>query len=198
MVIQPFIDCVLDCVSCLYVPTLVFSKDLPRNRFRIFKSHASPPTLPFDPSVRYIVVVRNVEESMVSLHPFFAKHNPEFLEWFGVRSENWRQPDFPTFFEKVILPRKMLQSRFTFIRSWWQYRNEKNVMILHFADMKADHEGSVRKIAKFLNIEPTEDEWSRILEYTSFPWMKAHEEKFEIRYVCSKRPLLPGAMMRKG
>jgi hypothetical protein len=69
---------------------------------------------------------------------------------------------------------------------------------MHFADMKRDHEGSVRKIAKFLGIEPRADQWPTILECTSFPWMKAHERRFEIPTAAEIPILMPGAMVRKG
>ena len=37
-----------------------------------------------------------------------------------------------------------------------------------------------------------------MLEYTSFGWMKAHEDKFEARTVSNPTLLDPGAMIRKG
>jgi len=72
--------------------------------------------------------------------------------------------------------------------------------------MKQDHEGSVRKIANFLDLHPTytEEEWSNILEYTSFPWMKQHQEKFEMGTLLRNVNGVPfplfqtGAMVRKG
>jgi hypothetical protein len=36
------------------------------NKPRAFKSHSAPPTLPFRDDVKYLVVVRNPEEVMVS------------------------------------------------------------------------------------------------------------------------------------
>ena len=77
-------------------------------------------------------------------------------------------------------------------------RNAPNVLFLHYSDMKRDHEGSIRKIAKFLGIEPTAAQWPTILEYTSFPWMKRHEEKFEASSAGKVPILKPGAMIRKG
>ena len=43
-----------------------------------------------------------------------------------------------------------------------------------------------------------ESSWPAILEYTSFPWMKAHEDRFELRSVSEVPILEPGAMLRKG
>ncbi len=64
--------------------------------------------------------------------------------------------------------------------------------------MKRDHEASIRKIAKFLGAEPSDEQWPSILQYTSFPWMKQHESKFE---ACTpgRVPILKsGAMLRAG
>jgi hypothetical protein len=72
------------------------------------------------------------------------------------------------------------------------------VLLMHFSDMKRDHEGSVRRIADLLNFVPTENEWSAILEYLSFPWMKAHEHKFELQHAADVPVLDSGAMIRKG
>ena len=69
---------------------------------------------------------------------------------------------------------------------------------MHFSDMKRDHEGSVRKIADFLGYEPAAQQWPAILEFTSFPWMKRHEHKFEIRQAAHLPILDSGAMVRKG
>jgi hypothetical protein len=87
---------------------------------------------------------------------------------------------------------------FGFLAAWWSLRRESNVLFLHYSDMKRDHDGSIRKIAKFLNIEPTPHQWSSILKYTSFAWMKQHEEKFESSPTSSVPALKSGSMIRKG
>ena len=87
---------------------------------------------------------------------------------------------------------------FGFLTAWWPLRHESNVLLTHFSDMKRDHEGSVRKIANFLGFAPTAKQWPAILEYTSFPWMKRHEHKFELLHAAHVPILDSGAMVRKG
>merc|ERR1719378_1558912 len=70
--------------------------------------------------------------------------------------------------------------------------------MLHFNDMKQDHDGTVRKIADFLGFAPTEEQWPKVLEYTSFEWMKAHEEKFEVGTLLPFPLIEKGGMVRKG
>lgn len=64
--------------------------------------------------------------------------------------------------------------------------------------MKADHEGTIRKIADFLGFKPTEEQWPKVLEYTSFPWMKEHGLQFQPGYKTDAPMLLPDTMVRKG
>jgi hypothetical protein len=44
------------------------------------------------------------------------------------------------------------------------------VRFFHFADMKRDLSGSIRKVADFLGIAPSADQWTKIDEYASFDW----------------------------
>ena len=108
------------------------------------------------------------------------------------------RPDFPSFYSEVIDSHGTQGMFFGFLAACWPLRGEKNVLFLHFSDMKRNHEASIRKVAEFLEVEPTADQWPAILEYTSFPWMKRHEDKFEA-ITAGKVPILrAGAMLRKG
>jgi hypothetical protein len=55
----------------------------------------------------------------------------------------------------------------------------------------------VRRIAAFIGVQPSATQWPAILEYTGFPWMKQHGEKFD-SLSAEVPPLKPGAMVRKG
>ena len=63
------------------------------------------------------------------------------------------------------------------IRTWWAIRDLPNVMFVHFAEMKRDLPGTMRAMAKFLDIPVAPENWPRILEYCSFDWMKANATK---------------------
>lgn len=176
---------------------------MPADKPRAFKTHSAPPDLPFfnaeaDKKLKYLVVARNPEEALVSFRPFLGKHNDAWFDLWGMPKAGMYRDDFPGFYNEVIAPAGMQGMFFGFMAAWWQLRHEPNVMFIHFSDMKRDHEGSVRKIADFLGITPTDEQWLRILEYTSFEWMKAHEEKFEAHTVPEVPILNRGAMIRKG
>ena len=175
---------------------------LPHDRRRAFKTHSPPGPLPYQVpgsgrDVKYVVVARNPEEAAASMHPFIAAHSDEWFDLWQTPRDEFVRPDFESFFREV--GRDMLGPMlFGFMAGWWPLRGESNVLLMHYADMKRDHEGSVRKIAEFLEFEPTADQWPTILECTSFEWMKANESKFEIRTAAEVPVLDPGAMVRKG
>lgn len=171
---------------------------MPTERPRVFKSHSAPPMLPYGEDVRYVVVARNPEEAVVSFFPFLAKHSEEWNALWGMPPGALTWPDFPTFYAEMIAPGMHRGAFFDFANAWWSYRDRVNVLFLHFSEMKADHEGSIRRIADFLGIAPAPDEWARMLEYTSFDWMKRHEDKFEAITAGTIPVLTRGAMVRKG
>lgn len=173
---------------------------MPTSRPRAFKTHSFPPVLPLlgpdeKPNLRYIVVMRNPEEAVVSMMPFLEQHSDELFTLWGIPKAAFQFTDFHQFFE--AFGAGFSQGLFAFLNSWWPLRHQSNVLFLHFADMKRDHEGSVKKIADFLGIQPSAEEWEKIIEYTSFGWMKKHDTKFD--GTTMERPMLkPGAMVRKG
>jgi aryl sulfotransferase len=172
------------------------------DRRRAFKSHGAPPELPYvapgaGPDVRYLVVVRNPDEAVASFRPFIASHSDEFFALWGVDPSGIVGPDFATYFagmgSHALVPRI-----FGFLAEWWPMRNEPNVMFVHYADLVREPEPSIRRIAEFLGFAVADDRWPNIFEYTSFGWMKANEDKFELRSVADVPMLDPGAMLRKG
>ncbi|MEO5842493.1 MAG: sulfotransferase domain-containing protein [Acidimicrobiales bacterium] len=175
---------------------------MPHDRRRAFKSHAAPPTLPYHrpgagPDVRYVIVARNPDEAVASFRPFIAAHSDAWFDLWQVPRDGLVGPDFETFFAGIggnaIVP--MI---FGFMAAWWPLRHQSNVMLVHYADLKREPEASVHRIADFLGFDVPDAQWPAILEYTSFPWMKAHESKFELCSVATVPILDPGAMIRKG
>lgn len=176
---------------------------MPTDRRRAFKTHSAPPDLPFlpdgsSPRVKYVVVLRNPEEALVSFRPFLGQHTDEWHKLWDKEKDDTFRSDFPSFYRDVIDARGMQGRFFGFLANWWPLRNAPNVLFLHYSDMKRDHGGTIGKIADFLGIQPTSSQWSAILEFTSFAWMKRHEALFEASTVGHVPVLKSGAMIRKG
>ncbi len=176
---------------------------MPADRRRAFKTHAGPPDLPFikagsGKDVKYIVVSRNPEEAIVSFKLFLEQHTDAFYDLWKVPRAAMTRPDFPTWFREVAGPKEMTGMFFGPIAQWWPLRHERNVLLLHFADMKRDLPGATRKVADFLGIKPSAAEWAKVDEHVSFEWMKRNESKFDTLAHTPVRVLESGGMMRKG
>jgi aryl sulfotransferase len=63
------------------------------------------------------------------------------------------------------------------VRSWWAIRHLPNVYLLHFANLKADMPGEIRRLAKFIGVPIDEGKWQSILKHCSFDYMKANATK---------------------
>jgi hypothetical protein len=68
-------------------------------------------------------------------------------------------------------------SYFVHLLSWWEHRNDSNVLFLFFEDMKDDLESVVRMVAAFIGIED-EERIKNAVRMSSFEFMKESERKF--------------------
>ncbi len=60
------------------------------------------------------------------------------------------------------------------VRSWWEIRHLPNVLMVHFAELKADLPGQIRRIAAFLDLAIDEDRFGQMVDHCSFAYMKRH------------------------
>ncbi|MCH8976755.1 MAG: sulfotransferase domain-containing protein [Proteobacteria bacterium] len=63
------------------------------------------------------------------------------------------------------------------VRSWWAIRNLPNIYFVHFANLKNDMPGEIRRIAEFLETPVDEEKWESILLHCSFDYMKENAIK---------------------
>ncbi len=63
------------------------------------------------------------------------------------------------------------------VRSWWAIRDLPNICFVHFANLKSDMPGEIRRVAEFLDIAIDEQQWEAILLHCSFNYMKANATK---------------------
>jgi len=63
------------------------------------------------------------------------------------------------------------------VRSWWAIKNLPNVLLLHFANLKQDMPGQIRRIAEYLDIPIDQRTWESIVLHCEFDYMKQHAKK---------------------
>ena len=61
---------------------------------------------------------------------------------------------------------------------WWEHRNDADKIVLFYDDLKEDHAGSVRRIAKFMGVDCSEEVIARVVHTTSHSEMSQHASKF--------------------
>jgi aryl sulfotransferase len=57
-------------------------------------------------------------------------------------------------------------------RRAWDFRHLPNLLFVHYNDLKADLQGEMRRIARFLDIEVPEEKWPMLAEAATFAAMK--------------------------
>ena len=151
---------------------------------RFVKTHLPVDALTFSPKAKYIYIGRDGRDMIWSMHNHHLHAN---ALWYKLIN------DTPGRIGPAIDPPPASVHEYyrqwfagdghpfwpfwQHVRSWWAIRNLPNVRLLHFSEMKADLPGSIRSIAKFLDIAIDEKTFPGIVEHCTFDYMKAHAEK---------------------
>lgn len=151
---------------------------------RFLKTHLPVDALVFSPQVKYIYIGRDGRDVLWSLYNHHANANATFYDLINntpglvgpplappsgsVREYflNWLENDGYPFW-----------SLWDNMRSWWQVRHLPNVLMVHYAQLKQDLPGQMRRIAAFLEIPVDEAQWEAIVEHCTFDYMKGHAEQ---------------------
>ena len=62
---------------------------------------------------------------------------------------------------------------------WWEHRNDHDVLLLFFDDLKEDHAGCMSRIAKFIGIDCDEALLACVVHNTTHAEMVRHHSKFD-------------------
>lgn len=151
---------------------------------RVVKTHLPVDALVFSPKAKYLYVARDGRDVVWSLYNHHASANDLWYQALnetpglvGPRIER-PDPDIRRYFQTWLAnDGAPFWSFWENISSWWAIRDLPNVKLVHFAALKADLEGEMREIARFLEVDIPEADWPQILEHCSFAWMKANAEK---------------------
>src|SRR5215467_2968296 len=153
---------------------------------RVIKTHFNWDMLPHSDQAKYIAVIRDPKDVFVSNYHFIRD---------GVYGP--AMPTVDTWFELF------LSNDFVLGGSWavntagyWTERRRPNVLIASFKAMKRDLRGTVKQVARFLNIDVDEGIIDEVCRRSTFDYMKANDRKFAMGKMIPWREA--GAMIRKG
>lgn len=142
---------------------------LGQSQTRLIKTHLPASLCPFSESAKYIYVTRHPASCFRSIVDFFRAVSTPFappddvlLDWF-CSDQMWfgSWPDHVAGF-------------------WHRAQTQPNVLFVHFEEMKRDLLGVIQRVAAFLDVTLTNAERAQVAEKSSFNYMKAHEEQFEM------------------
>lgn len=151
---------------------------------RFLKTHLPVDALVFSPQAKYIYVVRDGRDVVWSLYNHHVTANASWYEAINetpglVGPKMGRPADtveayFREWLERDGFP---LWPFFQHVKSWWDIRHLPNVMLMHYADMKRDLQGTIRRVAAFLDIPIDEAKWPQILAHCDINYMRDHGDK---------------------
>lgn len=146
---------------------------------RFMKTHLPVDALTFSPRAKYIYIGRDGRDVVWSL---YNHHKNANAAWYGALNES---PGLvgekitppttdvvPYFRDWLAFDGHPFWSLWDNLRTWWAIRGIDNVLMVHYADLKRDMPGEMRRIARFLDLDP--QNWPAILEHCSFDYMKAN------------------------
>lgn len=146
---------------------------------RFIKTHLPVDALVFSPRAKYIYIGRDGRDVIWSMHNHHLNANQGWYDALNNTPGRVGPPIepppedpveyFTTWLREDGFP---LWPFWENISSWWAIRDLPNVLFVHFADLKRDMPGEIKRIAAFLDIVPNSETWDDILEHCSFDYMK--------------------------
>lgn len=137
-----------------------------RGEPRGYKSHLSYDLVP--KGARYIVSIRDPKDALVSSFRFMEGW------WFETGSV-----PIETFARVAYMRRGNKRDYWHHLLSWWEHRNDPNVLMLCYEHMNRDLEGTVRRIAAFVGIPLDDELFDVVMGQSSMEFMLAHKDRFD-------------------
>jgi aryl sulfotransferase len=147
---------------------------------RFLKTHLPLDALVFSPKAKYLYVGRDARDVAFSFHHHLRSFTPAAAQRFAEIAQRIgatlppQAPEDVRAFYKIWLETDTVSSNSFWknAQGWWDARKLPNVMLLHYANLKADLPGEMRRIAKFLDIAIDEDKLPKMVENCSIEHMR--------------------------
>jgi aryl sulfotransferase len=146
---------------------------------RFLKSHLPIESIVYSPQAKYIYIGRDIRDIYWSWHNHQANFKPEILDFIqslpGQEPGRAAYPDpdpriaFRAWLERDGYPCWPLWSH---LQGWFDARHLPNLALFHFADLKNDLAGQIRRVADFLEIDVDPARLETIVQHCSIEHMR--------------------------
>ena len=164
----------------------VFARLAAQTHRRVIKTHTPLDGVPLDDRATYIVVGRHPLDMAVSLYHHSDNIDRRRMAELTGQPERDRPPQ-PPLHEWLVrfvdwegdarawldtLPGTMLH-----LSDAWARRHDANVVLVHYDDLVADLDGSMRRLAGLLGIPVDEERWPALVRAATFESMRADAQR---------------------
>ncbi len=161
-------------------------QQLSKTGLRVIKTHARAQYVPYNEQAKYVCVIRDPKDVVVSGHHFF-----------GSMLLGPLIPSVETWVRHCISDDAVFHPWAEFTAGYWAWRERKNVLFITYEQMQDDPIGAIRKVAALMGVDLTDAEAEKIRQLSSFEHMKEIDHKFYPGEVTPfARP--GGQMLRRG
>jgi aryl sulfotransferase len=143
---------------------------------RFLKTHLPVDALVYSPKAKYLYVGRDARDVFWSWFHHWSDLTPPAYEALNNFCSPAMQPPemdiraaYHDWLDRDAYPQSSFWDN---VRSWWEHRHLPNLLLLHFGAMKADTEGTIRRIAAFLDIPVDDDLVAKVARHCSVEHMK--------------------------
>jgi Sulfotransferase domain len=152
--------------------TVPLADDSPVRRaptqLRIVKTHLEQQLVPYASKARYLVMVRDPKDVIVSGYHFIRSLllgplMPSVRHWVELSLSG----DLPS------------GSWARHVASYWRVRNEPNVLFLTYEDLSADPAGVIQQIARFMNVDLDAEQLKSVMRAATFEEMRRLNDRFD-------------------
>ena len=147
---------------------------------RFLKTHLPVDALVFSPEAKYIYIGRDGRDVVWSMYNHHANANDLWYEALNETPGRVGPPIAPPpdsieqyFDDWLDRDGHPFWPFWDNVRTWWAVRDLPNVLPVHFAKLKEDMPGEIRRIAAFLDIPIEPANWDAIVDHCGFDYMKA-------------------------
>jgi aryl sulfotransferase len=151
----------------------IFTVAAAQTHRRFLKTHSLIEAIPFRPTVKYIYIGRDARDVIWSMYHHHTIFTPQAYTAFNSVPGLVGPPLTPAgcdvrtyyhhFLDEGYPPGFSPANVFwPHVRGWWNARDLPNVLLVHYANLRADLPREMRRIADFLDIEVDEALWPAI------------------------------------